>query len=105
LINHTVFSSIKKAPSVLRQEINFHNRGALYVTISCYFEQFKYCTPATTLAHLLENVNQILNRARGEMFALLEQELHQAVAEAERQCMQQLMEEFDWDYPRFNSGG
>jgi len=52
-------------------------------------------TPATTLAHLLENVNQILNRTRGEMFALLEQELHQAFAEAERQCMQQLMEEFD----------
>jgi len=62
-------------------------------------------TPATTLTHLLENVNQILKRTRGEMFASLEQALHQAFAEAERQCMQQLMEEFDWDYPGFHSGG
>ena len=61
--------------------------------------------PSTTLNHLLDNVNQILKRARGEMFAPLEQVLHQAFAEAERQCMQQLMETFDWDYPTFNSGG
>ena len=47
-------------------------------------------TPSTSLEDLLTQVNGILKQARTEEFAALEQLLHQAFAEAERQCMQQL---------------
>jgi len=37
-------------------------------------------------------------------FAELEKQLHQQFAEAERQCMAKLLEQYDWDYPAFMSG-
>ncbi len=39
-----------------------------------------------------------------EEFAELEKQLHQQFAEAERQCMAKLLEQYDWDYPVFMSG-
>jgi len=53
---------------------------------------------------LLEDVKVINNKATSSHFSMLEIELHQAFAAAERECMRKLLEQFDWDYPVFQSG-
>lgn len=55
--------------------------------------------------HLLENVKSINKRAGLTSFAELELELHKTFAEAERQCMQRLLQQYDWNQPLFTSQG
>lgn len=53
---------------------------------------------------LSTNVKSIYDKTKSDSFAELEVALHQQFAEAERQCMQKLLEQYDWDYPQFTSG-
>lgn len=57
------------------------------------------------LQNLSAQISQLKNRASTDPFDQLELELHQAFAEAERQCMQGVLEAYDWDFPYFHSGG
>jgi len=57
------------------------------------------------LNKLLEDVISIHKQSRKEMFSTLEITLHQVFASAERLCMQQLLEQYDWDFPSFASQG
>ena len=49
------------------------------------------------------STKSILEQARKNEFSTLEIELHQKFAEAERQCMAKLLEQYDWDTPSFYS--
>ncbi len=51
------------------------------------------------------SVKSIYKRTRTEEFTALEKKLHPQFAEAERYCMARLLEQYDWDYPAFTSGG
>ncbi|MDQ7049650.1 MAG: hypothetical protein Q9M92_08935 [Enterobacterales bacterium] len=53
---------------------------------------------------LSNSVKSLYNQTQQEAFANLEIELHQKFAEAERQCMAKLLEQYDWNYPSFFSG-
>ena len=53
---------------------------------------------------LLFDTSSICKKVKTNHFAELEIELHKKFAEAERQCMQKLLEQYDWDYPVFTSG-
>lgn len=67
------------------------------------------CSISSTLSakEVLEQLSistkSIYQRALNNEFAKLEIELHQQFAEAERQCMKKLLEQYDWDYPSFIS--
>ena len=49
------------------------------------------------------SVKSLYKRTKKDDFAILEKELHQKMAEVERQCMAKLLEQYDWNYPSFNS--
>jgi len=57
------------------------------------------------LNNLLEEVKSVIKQSRKSLFTTLELTLHQAFANAERGCMQQLLEQYDWDFPAFTSQG
>jgi hypothetical protein len=52
---------------------------------------------------LSDSMKLLCKKTKDEAFATLEIELHQKFAEAERQCMAKLLEQYDWDYPSFIS--
>jgi len=54
---------------------------------------------------LLKDVKLINKQAKESSFAELELKLHQTFAQVERECMAQLLEQYDWDYPGFKSQG
>ena len=54
---------------------------------------------------LLKNVKLIAKQAKVSPVAELELKLHQTFAQVERECMAQLLEQYDWDYPGFKSQG
>ncbi len=55
------------------------------------------------ITDLLKDVKLITKQMKTESFAALELKLHQAFAQAERECMTKLLEHYDWDYPSFKS--
>jgi len=48
-------------------------------------------------------VSALYKKTNNEEFSELEKQLHQQFAEAERQCMAKLLEQYDWNYPAFIS--
>jgi len=48
-------------------------------------------------------MKSLYQKTKIEGFAALEIELHQQFAKIERQCMAQLLKQYDWDYPSFYS--
>ena len=58
---------------------------------------------ADIFQQLKRDVNTITKQTRNNAFADLECQLHQAFVEAERHCMQKLLEQYDYDYPAFIS--
>ncbi len=67
-------------------------------------QTFSSTTTKQILETLSYSVNAIYKKARTGDFAELEKDIHQQFAEAERQCMTKLLEQYDWDYPVFMSG-
>ncbi len=53
---------------------------------------------------LSTSVSTLYKNNSKEEFAELEKQLHQKFADAERQCMAKLLEQYDWNYPAFMSG-
>jgi len=49
------------------------------------------------------SMKSLYQKTKEEAFATLEIELHQQFAEVERQCMAQLLKQYDLDYPSFYS--
>ena len=68
-----------------------HAQSQTAITTQSIFEQ------------LLNNVKSLNLKAHSERFGALEVELHQLFAAAERECMKKLLENYDWDYPVFQS--
>ena len=55
------------------------------------------------LEHLKQQFNAHRNRScAGESFATLERDLHEAFAEAERACLEQLLEDYDINVETFS---
>lgn len=65
--------------------------------------QVSSITTKEIFEQLSDSVKSIYKRTREGVFAELEIELHKKFAEAERRCMQKLIEQYDWDYPAFKS--
>jgi len=64
---------------------------------------FYSTTTKEILAQLSNSVKSTYKKTKTEEFAELEKEIHQQFAEAERQCMAKLLEQYDWNYPVFIS--
>ncbi len=62
-------------------------------------------TTQNVLEELLIKVKSIHGKTGDSRLSELEIELHQVFAAAKRECMKKLLEQFDWDYPVFQSGG
>lgn len=68
------------------------------------------CTISSTLSteqifeNLFGSTKSIYKKNMKDEFFALEKELHQVFAEAERQCLAKLLQQYDWDYPSFQSG-
>ncbi len=68
------------------------------------------CTISSTLSteqifeNLFGSTKSIYKKNMKDEFFALEKELHQVFAEAERQCMAKLLQQYDWDHPSFQSG-
>ncbi|MBL4819058.1 MAG: hypothetical protein JKY15_07535 [Deltaproteobacteria bacterium] len=67
-------------------------------------ETFTARSTQQILSQLSDSVKSIYQQTKDHPFAELEIELHKKFAEAERQCMAKLLEQYDWDYPSFFSG-
>ena len=67
-------------------------------------ETFTARSTQEIVTQLHDSVKSIYKQTKNDDFAELEIELHQKFAEAERQCMAKLLEQYDWDYPAFFSG-
>jgi hypothetical protein len=58
--------------------------------------------PNASLHHLGQQVNEFRERSRArDSFAMLERDLHEAFAEAERACLEQLLEDYDINVETF----
>ena len=55
--------------------------------------------------NLLKDVKLITKQAKESPVAELELKLQQTFAQVERECMAQLLVQYDWDYPGFKSQG
>jgi len=57
-----------------------------------------------TFKQLSNDVSELYKNNNKAEFAEQEKQLHQYFANAERQCMAKLLEQYDWNYPTFTSG-
>jgi len=60
-------------------------------------------TTQSIFEQLLNDVKTVNVKTSSARFSALEIELHQLFAAAERACMKKLLENYDWDYPVFQS--